>query len=139
MRLYVWTDGTPGYISAEVAVRDLEGVDEARGWADDWWTALPRTRVISRAEALMRYREALEAWERRDDAVMQRTEVAEILESRRGTAVREASEGCRMAAAALAADDDEMIREAVNEHAHEGCGWSFPDEPRPPRRLNAVR
>ena len=107
MRLYVWTDGTPGYISAEVAVRDLEGVEEGRGWAEDWWTTLPTTRIITQAEALMRpaYCEALEAWERRDDAVMQETEVAEILERRRGTAELEAAEGCRVAAAALAADD----------------------------------
>ena len=30
MRYYVFTPGSPGYISAEVAVRDLEGADEAR-------------------------------------------------------------------------------------------------------------
>lgn len=138
MRFYVWTDGTPGYIAAEVAVRDLEGADEARRWAADEWAHDGR-RIITRAEALMRpaYRTALEAWERRDDAVMQRTEVAEILEGKRGTAALEAAEGCSVAQAALVADDDERIRDAVYEHAHNGCGWSVPDEPKQ-RPLHAV-
>jgi hypothetical protein len=84
-RFYVWTDGTPGYIAAEVAIRDVDGTDEARAWASDWCTPLPGQRIISEAEARMRpaYGAALEAWERRDDAVMQAAEVAEIHASRR--------------------------------------------------------
>jgi hypothetical protein len=141
-RFYVFTPGKPGYISAEVAVRVLPVGDphEPRAWANDSWPHhwLPY-RIISRSEALMvpLYREALEAWERRDDSVLQATEVAEILESTRGDAELEAVAGCRVAQAALVADDDERIREAVCRHAHEGCGWRFPDEPKQ-RPLRAV-
>ena len=138
MRFYVFTPGTPGYIAAEVAVRELfEDAHEARAWASDTWSPAgaleDEPTFISRAEALMvpLYRDALEAWERRDDAVLQETEVAEVLARRKGTASLEASEGCSVAAAALAADDDELIRDAVNRHAHNGCGWRFPDESRP--------
>lgn len=134
MRCFVWTDGTPGYIAAEVAIRELSGSDEARGWAEDWWTPLPSQRIITRSEALMRptYREALEAWERQDDSVMQEAEVTEIRASRRSEAAYFADLGCRDAAAAIAANDDEQIRVVVNEHAHDQrCGGpDFPDEPR---------
>lgn len=85
------------------------------------------------------YREALERWERRDDAVLQETELGEAVASRKGTAsLLEASEGCSVAAATLAADDDELIRRTIQEHVHEGCGWSYPGVPTP-RRLNVVR
>lgn len=139
MRFYVFTPGSPGYISAEVAVRDLTDSVEARAWAEDWWTIRAGQQIISRSKAVMvpMYRDALEAWERRDDAVMQRTEIAEILEGWRGTAALEAAEGCSVAQAALVADDDERIRDAVYGHAHNGCGWSVPDEPKQ-RPLRAV-
>jgi hypothetical protein len=75
------------------------------------------------------YREALERWERRDDAVLQDTEVAQIRAEHRAEAAAEAKRGCSLAAAAVDADDPEMIRAAVNEHGHEGCGWHLPDEP----------
>nr|MBA2601063.1 hypothetical protein [Actinomycetota bacterium] len=81
MRFYAYTPGEHGYISAEVAIRDLMGEDEARGWADDWWKpGCGSYELISRAEALMvpTYRDALEWWERRDDAILQDTEVAPI-------------------------------------------------------------
>jgi hypothetical protein len=143
MRFYVFTPGTPGYIAAEVAVRELfEDTQEARAWANDtwipWWS--DSARIIDRAEALMvpLYREALERWEAGDDTTLQETEVAEVRAGRRGTAALEAAEGCRVATAALAADDDELISDAVLAHAHAGCGWSFPDEPKE-RRLNVVR
>jgi hypothetical protein len=143
MRFYVFTPGSPGYISAEVAIREIptDDPDEPRGWADDRWAGQYAERIITRTEALMRpvYRQALEAWERGDDAMMQRTEVAKIFEDRRGTAALEAAEGCSVAQAALVADDDERIHEAVNRHAHEGCGWRFPDEPRLRRALIVVR
>jgi hypothetical protein len=84
MRFYVFTPGQPGYISAEVAVRELlSDPDEARAWADDsWGHPWLDYRIISRAEALMvpLYREALERWERRDDAVLQEAETTKILE-----------------------------------------------------------
>jgi hypothetical protein len=133
-RFYVFTPGSPGYISAEVAVRELTDEHEARAWADDSWSHhwLPY-RIVSRSEALMvpLYRKALEAWERRDDSVLQATETAEVLESRRREAAGHAGLGCSVASTALAAEDDEAIRAAVNEHVHEGCGGrDFPDEPK---------
>lgn len=141
MRFYVWTDGNPGYIAAEVAVRDLKGADEAQSWAADWWIG-PYTdsRIISRSEALMRFRQALEAWERRDDAVMQATEGTQIRSEVRSEAAGIAELGCREAASALDAGDDERIYAVVSEHWHdERCGGRyFPDEPTP-RRLNVVR
>ena len=142
MRFYVFTPGSPGYISAEVAVRDLKGSDEARGWAADWWIG-PYTdsRIISRSEALMRpaYRTALDAWELRDDDVMQTTEVAQIRREVREEAAGIAELGCREAARALAGGDDDDIYAIGSKHEHdERCGGRyFPDEP--PRRLNAVR
>jgi len=140
MRYYVFTPGSPAYISAEVAVRDLKGADEARGWAEDWWTPLPRQRIITRAEALMRYREALEAWQRHDDRVMQGTEVAQIRHDVRSEAVGIAELGCREAASALATGDDERIYAVVSDHGHDDrCGGRyFPDKPAQ-RRLNVVR
>ena len=141
MRFYVWTEGDPGYITAEVAIRDVSGPDEARAWASDWWTPLPGQRIISEAEARMRpaCRDALERWERRDDAILQAREVATIRAEHRDEAMSHAALGCSVAAAALADDDAEAIRAAINEHVHEGCGGRyFPDEPTP-RRLNVVR
>lgn len=82
MRFYVFTPGQPGYISSEHAIRELpEGLDEARGWADDNCHIDGTRRLISHAEALMvpSYREALERWEARDDAVLQETELADVL------------------------------------------------------------
>jgi hypothetical protein len=52
------------------------------------------------------YRDALEAWERRDDSVLQATETAEVLESRRHEAAGLAELGCREAAAAVAERDE---------------------------------
>ena len=143
MRFYVWTEGNPGYIAAEVAVRDLKGSDEARSWAADWWNGpCTERRIISRSEALMRpaYRTALEAWERRDDTVMQASEVARIRSDLRSEVAGIADLGCREAASALAAGDEEAIYAVVADHEHDDrCGGRyFPDEPRP-RRLNAVR
>jgi hypothetical protein len=135
MRFYVFTRGSPGYISAEVAVRELTDEREARAWASDVWSpACPvgdEPRFISRAEAHMvpLYRDALERWERREDGILQATEVAQILEEHRGEAASLAALGCSVAAAALAADDDEAIRASINEHVHAMCGGrNFPDE-----------
>lgn len=142
MRFYVFSSGPPGYITAEVAVRDLEGADEARAWAADEWAHNGRL-IISEAKALMRpaYRQALERWERQDDAVLQDTEVAEIRASRRREASYFAELGCSDAATAIAEGDDEQIRVVINEHCHdERCGGrDFPDEPRVRRALNVVR
>ena len=116
MRFYVWTEGNPGYIAAEVAVRDLKGSDEARSWAADWWNGpCTERRIISRSEALMRpaYRTALEAWERRDDTVMQASEVARIRSDLRSEVAGIADLGCREAASALAAGDEEAIYAVV--------------------------
>jgi hypothetical protein len=84
------------------------------------------------------YRQALNAWGRRDDSVLQATEVAEVLESRHQEAAGLAELGCREAAAAVAERDDERIRFVIMEHCHdERCGGRyFPDEPRP-RSLQA--
>jgi hypothetical protein len=136
MRFYVFTTGSPGYISAEVAVRELSDEHEARAWANDtwipWWS--DSARIISHSEALMvpLYRDALERWERRDDAILQATEVAEVLDGRRQEAVHFAKLGCREAIAAVADQDDERIRFVVMEHGHdERCGGrDFPDERR---------
>lgn len=94
-RFYVFTPGSPGYISAEVAIRDLEGADKARLWAADEWAHNGRG-IISRSEAMMRpaYRAALEAWERGDDDVMQATEVAQIRSEVRAEAASIADLGC---------------------------------------------
>jgi hypothetical protein len=145
MRFYVYTPGSPGYISAEVAVRELTDEHEARAWAEELWppaTYEDERRFISRAETLMvpLYRDALERWEARDDSILQGTEVAEIRASRRASAASFAELGCREAAAAVAAHDDERIRFAIMEHCHdERCGGrDFPDEP-PTRHLSAVR
>jgi hypothetical protein len=137
MQFYVFTPGSPGYISAEVAVRELPTgpPDEARAWAEDSWSHhwLPY-RIVSRSEALMvpLYHDALERWERGDDGVLQATETAEVLESRRSEAAGHADLGCSIAAAALASRDDEAIRVVINEHCHdERCGGrNFPDEPK---------
>lgn len=141
MRFYVWIEGQPGYISAEVAVRDLRGPDEARAWANDtwipWWSQ--SAKIITRAEALMRpkYREALEAWERGDDGVMQETEGAQRRGELRQEAASESALGCTVANAALNGGDPEAIEEAVQRHGHDGCGWSLPGEPRS-RHLHPV-
>ena len=141
MRFCVFTPGQPGYISAEVAVRELlSDQHEARAWAEDSWAHQSDQRIISRSEALMvpLYREALDCWERRDDSILQTTEASEILTSRRREAASQAELGCSVAAAALEADDDEAIRAVINEHVHEGCGGrDFPDEPRA-RALHSV-
>jgi hypothetical protein len=85
------------------------------------------------------YREALDAWERRDDSVLQAIEVAQVLQARRVEAAGHAGLGCSVAAAALAIEDDEAIRVAIDEHVHEGCGGrNFPEEPQS-RSLQAVR
>jgi len=139
VRFYVFTPGPPGYISAEVTIRDLMGEDEARGWADEWKPGSGSHELISRAEALMvpASRDALERWERRDDSILQDTEVAQTRADHRAEAESEAELGCSMAAAALDADDPEAIRVAINEHGHNDCGWQFPDDPKP-RRLRSV-
>jgi hypothetical protein len=64
--------------------------------------------------------------------VLHATEVAEVLESLRQEAVSHAELGCSVVAAALADNDDEAIRAAINEHCHdERCGCrDFPDEPK---------
>jgi hypothetical protein len=131
--------GSPGYIAAEVAIREFEGEHEAPAWANDTWS--PAThydderKFITRAEALMvpLYREALERWEARDDSVLQETEITEIRASRRSTVAYDAELGCSVAAAALAADDDETIATVISEHCHdERCGGrDFPDQRRP--------
>jgi hypothetical protein len=71
MRFYIYRPGTPGYISAEVAVRELPTDDSAhlQAWAEDTWSPSwlgDAHRFISRTEALMvpLYRDALERWER---------------------------------------------------------------------------
>jgi hypothetical protein len=140
-RFYVFNPGTPGYITAEDAVRDLGGSDEARRWAADWWKGpYPDRRIISHAEALIRpaYRTALEAWERRDDDVMQATEVARIRSEVRSEATGIAELGCREAASALATGDDERIYAVVTDHGHDDrCGGRYlPDAT--PRRLSVV-
>ncbi len=63
------------------------------------------------------YRQALNAWGRRDDSVLQATEVAEVLESRHQEAAGLAELGCREAAAAVAERDDERIRFVIMETA----------------------
>jgi hypothetical protein len=135
MRFYVFTPGEPGYISAEVAVRDLRGADEARSWANDSWVLHDPNRIISRSEALMRpaYRAALEAWERRDDDVLQATEAGRIRSRVRSEAVGIAELGCQEAASALDAGDEERIYAVVSDHGHdERCGGRyFADDPRP--------
>ncbi|MGI8617340.1 MAG: hypothetical protein ACR2L4_11285 [Actinomycetota bacterium] len=85
------------------------------------------------------YREAIEAWERGDDAVLQATEAGELLHSRQSHAASEAELGCSVAAAALAENDDEAIRDALMAHYHdERCGGrDFPDDPKP-HRLRSV-
>jgi hypothetical protein len=139
MRFYAYRLGSPGYISAEVAVRELPTDDPAhvQAWAEDTWAPAwlsEKHRFISRAEALMvpRFREALERWERRDDGILQDTETTAILESRRQDTASRANLGCREAAAAVDAQDDERIRFVIMEHCYdEGCGGrDFPDEPR---------
>jgi hypothetical protein len=87
MRFYVWTEGTPGYISAERAIRELTDEHEARGWANDCAGLHEGQRLISGSEALRvpHYRDAAERWEARDDSILQATEVAEVLSSRRFT------------------------------------------------------
>jgi hypothetical protein len=133
MRFYVFTPGSPGYISAEVAVRELTDEHEAWAWAEETWSPAfgAAHRFISRAEVLMvpLYRGALDRWEARNDSTLQATEVAEIRASRRSTAASDAELGCSVAAAALADDDDEAIRVVINEHCHdERCGGrDFPD------------
>jgi hypothetical protein len=113
-RFYVFTPGKPGYISAEIAVRELPTGPpaESRAWAEDSWAHQSGQRLISRSEALMvpLYCEALERWESRDDSILQGTEIAEVRASRRSTAAYDAELGCSVAAAALEADDDEAIR-----------------------------
>jgi hypothetical protein len=142
MRFYVYTPGSPGYISGEVAVRDLTDEHEARTWADDTWSpatyVATERRFLSRAEALMVpvYRDALERWQSRDDSILQATEVAEIRASRRSTVAYDAELGCSVAAAALADDDDEAIATVISEHVHEGCGGR--DFPGPRRSLQLV-
>jgi hypothetical protein len=143
MRFYVFTPGSPGYISAEVAVRELstEPHDEAHAWARDTWAAERGQLVISRSEALMmpRYREALDAWERRNDDVLQATEAGEVLRSRKEDAAAQAKLGCSMAAASIAADDDDAIRDVVMAHVHdERCGGRDFLDPRRTRRLRSV-
>ena len=76
------------------------------------------------------YRDALERWERRDDSILQDTEVARIRAEHRAEAASEVELGCSAAGTALDADDPEAIRNAINDHAHEGRGWSLPGEPR---------
>jgi hypothetical protein len=135
MRFYVFTPGSPGYIAAEVAIRELPTgpPGEARTWAEDICGLQEGQRLISRSEAVMvpLYREALERWERRDDSILQATEVAEILDGRRQEAAYFAGLGCREAAAALADDHDEAIHAVISEHVHERCGGrDFPDQRR---------
>jgi hypothetical protein len=88
------------------------------------------------------YRDALERWERRDDSILQATEVAEIRASRRSTVAYDAKLGCSVAAAALEADADEAIRFVIMEHGHDvQCGGrNFPDQRRSiqVRHLNAA-
>ena len=133
MRFYVFTPGSPGYISAEVAVREASDEYEARAWANDEWAHNGRT-IITQAEALMvpTYRDALERWERRDDAVMQQREVAQIRSDVRSEAAGIAELGCREAASAVATGDDERIYAVVTDHGHDArCGGRyFPDDPR---------
>jgi hypothetical protein len=136
----VFTPGSPGYISAEVAVRDLRGADEARSWANDSW-AHQSNRIISRSEALMRpvYRQAVEAWERGNDDVMQTTEVAQIRREVREEAAGIAELGCREAASALAGGDDERIYAVVSNHGHdERCGGRCVAEGPRPRAFTII-
>lgn len=136
-RFYAFTPGAPGYISAEVAVRDLKGADEARRWAADWWNG-PDTdgRIISRCEALMRpaYRTALEGTPRR-----QRDAGDRGRPDPERSAVGIAELGCREAASALATGDDERIYAVVSDHGHdERCGGHyFADDPRS-RRFTVI-
>jgi hypothetical protein len=142
MRYYVFTPGSPGFISAERAIRELptDAPGATRAWAEDVCGLQEGQRLISRSEALMvpHYRDALERWEARDDSILQATETAEIRASRRSTVAYDAELGCSVSAEALEADDDEAIASVISEHVHEGCGGrDFPDEPRS-RSLQAV-
>jgi hypothetical protein len=135
MRFYVYTPGSPGYISAEVAVRELTDEHEARAWAEDAWPACfggEDYRYISRAEALMvpLYREALERWDARDDAILQQTEVSKIRAEHRAEAEGRAAFGCMVAAKALVDGNQDAIREAISAHEHDQrCGGRDPELP----------
>jgi hypothetical protein len=87
MRLYVYTPGRPGYIGAEVAVRELTDEHEARAWASDTWS--PATSWGSSAAPKRWWCRftgtALERWEARDDSILQETEVAETRAGMRTT------------------------------------------------------
>ncbi len=134
MRFYAYTPGEHGYISAEVASRDLSGEDEPRSWANDELAHNGRM-IISRAQALMvpTYRDALDRWERRDDSILQETEIARIHAEWRDEAASIAVLGCRAARSALEARDDDVIHAVISSHAHnERCGGRyFPDDPKP--------
>lgn len=62
------------------------------------------------------YRQALDVWERGDDDVMQTTEVAQIRREVREEAAGIAELGCREAASALDAGDEERIYAVVTGH-----------------------
>jgi len=53
MRFYAFTPGSPGYISAERAIRELptDPPGEARAWAQDVCGLQEGQRLISRSEA----------------------------------------------------------------------------------------
>lgn len=84
---------------SEHAIRELPvgPPGEAQAWAEDRCNLEEGQRVISRSEAHMvpLYRDAIERWELGDDAVLQSTEVAEVLDGRRREATWLTELGCR--------------------------------------------
>lgn len=132
-RFYVFTPGSPGYISAEVAFADRPGDPHWAGvLAEDACLMQEGQRILSRSEAFMvpLYREALECWERRDDDILQATQTADRLARAQREVTGWARLGCRDAAAALVELDGEAIYDFAGEHNHlwDGCGGHYPEE-----------